>query len=352
MQTVELVGLIAAGVAVLAVAISTWLLLRARAQAREALEHASKARELLGVVEKHATQSSEASQSSREHSERAWEQVKMASGQLEEARQEKQETSQAEQWEWAYALTTAARELIDSGKELIRIALDPRVAPHYRLSADRHYRQSSQRWQDTLVKTLARTSPALETQHEMSTFSQVHQRLNGHIGVLLRAVETEGISENDAIVRQVTGTRQELDNAHRRLQRTISSSLSTGGTPGPPTQQIPGVDAAPQQSPELQQYAGTQQYSGGQQHADSQQHAGTQQVAAPQHYPRLQQNDGTQQVSAPTSGPQQIPAAAQAQPQQAQTQQVPPGSQPRAQSGRQVSRSGSLPSWPASPESS
>jgi hypothetical protein len=311
MQTGELVGLIAAGVAVLAVAIAAWFVARARAQAREALEHASKARELLGTVEQHAAQAAESSHNAREQSERAWEQVKLASGQLEEARQEKRETAQAEQWEWAYALTTASRELVDSGKELIRIALDPRVAPHYRLSADRHYRQACQRWQDTLVKTLARTQPALETQHEMSTFAQVHQRLNAHIGVLLRTVETDGVSENDALARQVTGTRQELDNAHRRLQRTISSSLSTSGAPGggPPTQNIPGLESG----------------QDGQQPWANQ--PGTQQVPHPQSGPQ-QIPAGTQQVAYPPSGPQQqIPAG---QPQ--------PGTQ-------QMSQSGSLP-WP------
>ena len=342
MQTVELVGLIAAGVAVLAVAISSWLLVRARARAREALEHAGKARELLGAVEQHAAQADEAAKTSQQHSERAWEQVKHASGQLEEARQEKQQTSQAEQWEWAYALTTASRELVDSGRELVRIALDPRVAPHYRLSADRHYRQSCQRWQDTLVKTLARTSPALETQHEMSTFAQVHQRLNGHIGVLLRTVETEGVSENDAVARQVTGTRQELDNAHRRLQRTISASLSTSGANGggPPTQQIPGLDGGPHQAGAQQ--TGAQQatqftaqpltagQAAGQpngQRAAGQPAAGQQaagQPAAAQ--PAPGQQPAGQQMTGPASGPQQIPAAQQG------------GAQ-----ATQVTRSGSLP---------
>ena len=320
MQTGELVGLIAAGVAVLAVAIAAWFVARARAQAREALEHASKARELLGTVEQHAAQATESSHNARDHSERAWEQVKMASGQLEEARQEKRETAQAEQWEWAYALTTASRELVDSGKELIRIALDPRVAPHYRLSADRHYRQACQRWQDTLVKTLARTQPALETQHEMSTFAQVHQRLNAHIGVLLRTVETDGISENDALARQVTGTRQELDNAHRRLQRTISTSLSTSGTSGggPPTQNIPGLGAG-------QDGQGWANQSGAQQAAPQQ--------AAPQ-----QLQAGTQQVAYPQSGPEQQLVQPQPDPQQVPAGQPQPGTQ-------QMSQSGSLP-WP------
>lgn len=310
MQTGDLVGLIAAGVAVLAVVIAAWFVARARAQAREALEHASKARELLGTVEQHASQAAESSHNAREQSERAWEQVKLASGQLEEARQEKRETAQAEQWEWAYALTTASRELVDSGKELIRIALDPRVAPHYRLSADRHYRQACQRWQDTLVKTLARTQPALETQHEMSTFAQVHQRLNAHIGVLLRTVETDGVSENDALARQVTGTRQELDNAHRRLQRTISSSLSTSGAPGggPPTQNLPGIEAGQNGQPWANQ-------------------PGAQQAPHPQSGPQ-QIPAGTQQVAYPPSGPQQ----------QIPTGQPQPGTQ-------QMSQSGSLP-WP------
>ncbi|WP_235883343.1 hypothetical protein [Saccharopolyspora elongata] len=82
---------------------------------------------------------------------------------------------------------------------------------------------------------MARTSPPLEVQQQFVTFSDVHQRLHGHLGVLLRAVETSTLAEGDALTKQILGLRHELNNAHRNLQRTVSASLTA---PDSPTQQI------------------------------------------------------------------------------------------------------------------
>ncbi|WP_460957822.1 hypothetical protein [Parasphingorhabdus pacifica] len=227
MGMAEVVTLVAAGVAVIAVAFAAWQLRVARRQARQAVRQAGRADELATVIESHAKQAAGSAQSAHTQAQWAWEQVKLASGQLEEAKQEHQASARAEQWEWAYALTMTARELIDSNQELIRTALDAQVAPHYRRGADRHYRQSCQRWQDTMVKALSRTSPTLEVQHQVIAFAHVHQRLHGFIDVLLRAVETDTLVSDDAVTRQVLGLRQELASAHRQLQRTVSTSLAT-----------------------------------------------------------------------------------------------------------------------------
>ncbi|RKT82325.1 hypothetical protein SAMN05421805_116107 [Saccharopolyspora antimicrobica] len=231
----QLVTWIAAGLAVVAVGIAGWQLWLARREARAAVQRSEAMRRLVAAAEAHAEQSTKAAHNARAQAERAWEQIKLAQAQLEEARQERQASTQTEQWEWAYAVTTSARELVDSSQELIRTAMDGQVAPHYRVAADRHYRQTAQRWQETVIKAVARTSPALETQQQIVRFVDVHQRLHGHLGVLLRAVETDTLAEGDALSRQVLGLRQELNSVHRHLQRTISASLST---PDTPTQQI------------------------------------------------------------------------------------------------------------------
>ncbi|SFS66219.1 hypothetical protein [Saccharopolyspora flava] len=221
-----ILALVAAGVA-------GWLLWSARKTAEETAQRADAVRRMAGAVEANADKTGRAATTATEQAERAWEQVKLTRSQLDDARQERQASTQAEQWEWAYALTTAARELVNSCHELIRVSLDTQVAPHYRQSADRHYRQAGQRWQDTMIKAIARTQPPLEMQQQVATFAEVHQRLHGHIGVLLRAVETNTLGEGDTLTKQIHGMRHELNNAHRNLQRIVSSNLST-------PQQAPG----------------------------------------------------------------------------------------------------------------
>ena len=215
---------------------------------------------------------------------------------MEESQQERQASVQAEQWEWAYALTRTARELVDTSHELVRTARDTRVAPHYRLAADRHYRQTCPRWQDTATKALARTSPSLELQHQLVVFGHVHQRLHGHIDVLLRAAETDTLSENDTVSQQVLALSQELANAHRQLQRAVSTSLSAPDG-SPPASQT-GTQQVATQQPATQQVAAPQ---GAHQQAATQQ-AATQQAATQQ---AGAQRDGTQQV-----GRQQLTSAA------------------------------------------
>ncbi|MCP2254609.1 hypothetical protein LY13_003378 [Prauserella aidingensis] len=218
-----------AAVAIVAVSLAGWQLVVARRQVQQIRRLAVKVRDLSAETQSHAGQAAEADESARDQARWAWEQVKLASTQLEQAQQENQASAQAEQWEWAYALTMAARELVDTSTELIRIGLDTQVAPHYRQSANRHYRQSCQRWQDTMIKALSRTSPSLEVQHQLIAFGYVHQRLHGHIDVLLRATETGTVSDKDPVAQSVHALRHELANVHRQFQRTVSASLATAG---------------------------------------------------------------------------------------------------------------------------
>lgn len=232
MRTAEVALWVAVGlaaVAIVAVSLAGWQLVVARRQAQQIRGLAVRVRDLSAETQTHAGQAAEADGSARDQARWAWEQVKLATAQLEQAQQENQASAEAEQWEWAYALTMAARELVDTSTELIRIGLDTQVAPHYRQSANRHYRQSCQRWQDTMIKALSRTSPSLEVQHQLIAFGYVHQRLHGHIDVLLRSTETGTVSDNDPVVRSVHALRQELANVHRQFQRTISASLATAG---------------------------------------------------------------------------------------------------------------------------
>ncbi|OLT43086.1 hypothetical protein BJF85_03110 [Saccharomonospora sp. CUA-673] len=218
-----------AAVAIIAVSLAGWQLVKARRQAQQIHRLALQVRDLSTETQHHAGHAAEADQSARDQARWAWEQVKLANTQLEQAQQDKQASTQAEQWEWAYALTMAARELVDASTELVRIGLDTQVAPHYRQAANRHYRQSCQRWQDTMIKALSRTSPSLEVQHQLIAFGYVHQRLHGHIDVLLRSVETDTLSEKDPVAQGVHALRHELANVHRQFQRTISASLATVG---------------------------------------------------------------------------------------------------------------------------
>lgn len=239
MQVGELITWIAAGFAIIAAGLAGWQLWLSRQESRQATQRTEEIRRLAAIAEGHAQKAAAAAQAAQGEAQRAWEQVKLAQGQLEEARQQHQASHQSEQWEWAYAVTMTAGELVDASHELVRIAMDPQVAPHYRLSADRHYRQVSQRWQDTMVKALARTAPDLQMQQQVITFAHVHQRLYGHVGVLLRATETDTLTPDDALTKQALGLGQELNNASRNLQRTLSASLAPTDVP---TWQVNGAN--------------------------------------------------------------------------------------------------------------
>ncbi|WP_235875085.1 hypothetical protein [Saccharopolyspora aridisoli] len=226
---------IPAVLALAAAGFSGWLLWSARKTAEETARRCETVNRLAAAVEANTERTAHAATTATEQAERAWEQVKLSRSQLDEAREERHSSTQAEQWEWAYALTTAARELVNSCHELIRTSLDSQVAPHYRTAADRHYRQAGQRWQDTMIKAISRTQPPLEMQQQVATFAEVHQRLHGQLGVLLRAVETNTLAEGDTLTKQIHGMRHELNNAHRNLQRIVSSNLSNPSPQGTQT---------------------------------------------------------------------------------------------------------------------
>jgi hypothetical protein len=250
MSTGEVATWIAAGVAIVAVGVAAWQLWLASRRARQAEQLISRVRELATATEGHAEQAASSAQGAHSQARWAWEQVKLASNQLAESRVEHNASTQREQWEWAYAMTTTARELVDTSQELIRIALDSQVAPNYRLATERHYRQVCQWWQETVIKALSRTSPTLEVQHQVITLTGVHHRLHGHIGVLLRAAETDALAEDDPLAKQALHAGQELATAHRHLQRVVSANL---------TQNPGSYDAPTQQGGQNQQGAPTQQ---------------------------------------------------------------------------------------------
>lgn len=280
---------IPAVLALVAAGVSGWLLWSARKTAEETTQRSEAVRRLAAAVEANTEKTNHAATTATEQAERAWEQVKLSRSQLDEAREERHASTQAEQWEWAYALTTAARELVNSCHELIRMSLDQQVAPHYRTAADRHYRQAGQRWQDTMIKAIARTQPPLEMQQQVATFAEVHQRLHGQLGVLLRAVETNTLAEGDTLTKQVHGMRHELNNAHRNLQRIVSTSLSTPAPQG--TQQ---TNAAAPQAAAPQ--AAAPQGSAGQTKA-AQINANQQTQLTPAVPPNASRTDGAQQTT-------------------------------------------------------
>lgn len=226
MRIVDVATWLAAGLAVVAVVLAAWQVGRAHRRLREADHYANRVHELASQVESHAVQAQREARNASSQARWAWEQVKLANKQLEQAQTEHRSSDEAEQWELCYALTVSARETVDAGNELVRATLDAQVAPHYRLAADRHYRQTAARWQETMTKALARTDPTLEVQHQVLTFTQVQHRLHGLIGVLLRAAETGTVSESDAVAKEALGAGQELENVRRNLQRTLSATLA------------------------------------------------------------------------------------------------------------------------------
>lgn len=241
MRTVDWVTWIAAGLAIIAVAVAAWQLWRARQRAAEAARFEQRIRELGAAVQGQADRAEREAAEASSQARWAWEQVKLATSQVEQAKQEHRASDQAEQWEWAYALTNTARDLVDSSQELVRIALDTQVAPQYRLAANRHYSHATQRWQETMTKALARTTPTLQVQDQVATFAQVQNRLHGQLGVLLRAAETGNLSHGSPLSNHVVGMGKELETVRRHLQRTISAELSIPNEPphdGQATQQI------------------------------------------------------------------------------------------------------------------
>lgn len=227
MRMLEVVTWGAGGLAILAVGLACWQLWRARQRAAEVTRRVDEAREVAAAAERNATKAEQQAATAHEHARWAWDQVQLAHKQLEQAQLEHHDSAKAEQWEWAYALTMRARELVDATQELVRVALDKQVAPHYRMAAQRHYNQGCQRWQDTMIKALARARPSLEIQQRLTTFVQVHERMYGQMGLLFRAAETDTLAPGDQLTTNVIGASHELESTRRALQRTISESLST-----------------------------------------------------------------------------------------------------------------------------
>ncbi|HKN96096.1 MAG TPA: hypothetical protein VJX10_03180 [Pseudonocardiaceae bacterium] len=225
MRVVELATWVAAGLTITGVALAAWQLRKARQRMRLVERHEGRVRVLVKQAEKQAARAEHEALQASSQARWAWEQVKLASSQLEQAQAEHRASSEAEHWEWSYALTRSAREAVEASSELIRIALDSKVAPHYRLAAERHYDETTTRWQETMTKALSRTEPSLELQHQVLTFTRVQHRLHGYIGVLLRAAETGTVSANDRLSQQAVASGQELETVRRRLQRTVNDSL-------------------------------------------------------------------------------------------------------------------------------
>jgi hypothetical protein len=225
MRIVELATWVAAGLAVAGVALAAWQLRKAYQRARQAEQYAGRVQVLAEKTDQQAARAEREALQASSQARWAWEQVKLASRQLEQARSEHRASSEAEYWEWSYALTTSAREAVDASNELIRITIDSQAAPHYRTAAERHYEQTATRWHETMTKALARTEPTLELQQQILTFTRVQHRLHGHIGVLLRAAETGTLAEGDRLSKQAIASGQELESVRRHLQRTVNDSL-------------------------------------------------------------------------------------------------------------------------------
>jgi hypothetical protein len=228
MRIAEWTTWVAVGFAITGVALVAWQLRKAHRRTQLANQHANRVQVLVEQAEQQAARAEREAQHSSSQARWAWEQVKLAAKQLEQAQSEHQASSQAEHWEWSYALTACARDAVDASSELIRIALDSQIAPHYRLAAERHYDQAATRWQETMTKTLSRTQPSLELQHQVLTFNRVQHQLHGRIGVLLRAAETGAVSASDQLSQQVIASGQELETVRRHLQRTVNDSLVGG----------------------------------------------------------------------------------------------------------------------------
>ena len=241
MRIVDLATWVAAGLAVIAVILAAWQLRKAFQRARTAEQNANRIHALATEAETQASRAEREAQHASSQARWAWEQVKLASSQLEQAQSEHQASSEAEHWEWSYALTTCAREVVDASTELLRVALDSQVAPQYRLATERHYTQTTTRWQETMTKAMARTEPTLELQQQVLTFTQIQHRLHGYLGVLLRAAETGTLSAGDGLTSQAISAGQELETARRQLQRTVSATLASAHVNG----SNPGIAAAP-----------------------------------------------------------------------------------------------------------
>jgi hypothetical protein len=288
MRIVEVATWVAAGLAVITVVLAAWQLRKAHQRAQKAEQYANRIHVMATEAESQAARAEREAQHASSQARWAWEQVKLAANQLEQAQSEHRASAEAEHWEWSYALTTSAREAVDASNELIRIALDSHVAPHYRLAAERHYAQTSTRWYETMTKALARTEPTLELQQQVLTFTQVQHRLHGYLGVVLRAAETGTLAAGDLLTRQVLAAGQELENVRRQLQRTVSATLvgahlngSDPALPGQATQRVQELEDGPvtelTQRPDTAR-SETTQLTAAAQHAGHQQATQQQQV--------------------------------------------------------------------------
>ena len=240
---VDVATWIAAAVAVIAALAAGWLAWSARRAAGSSAERATRIRTWAAAVEEGAERAERGAKSADTQAARAWEQVKLASKQLDEARQETRTRDHIDQWEQAHALTMAARRLVETTHEMVNIAADTHAAPEYRLAGEPRYRDAVLRWQETLVKSLARTPPSPEVHDPLVSFVTVHSRLHGQLGALVHGVSSQTLRQGDPLVQQVIGLRQEFEEAHRQFQRAVGQSLVTQN-PEAGTRQIESIPAS------------------------------------------------------------------------------------------------------------
>lgn len=207
----------------IAAAVSGWLTWSTRRQARSAAAHAASSGHRARIAEYRAQQAERAFQAAEDHAARAWEQVTLARTQLQEARGERDQQFRADQWEKAHALTMAARHLVDSTRELIDLAADEQTAAEYRVSGNPKYQQAAARWQEVLVHSVAGLPEDVEVHQLLIVFSDVHLRLHGQLGLLLRDAGNHAL--NPADLRRIGLLRQEFDDSYRRFQRALSRSI-------------------------------------------------------------------------------------------------------------------------------
>lgn len=223
MPLLDVVTWAATGLAVIATAVSGWLTWSTRRQARRAAAHAASSGHRARIAEERAQQAEQAVQAAEGHASRAWEQVTLARTQLQEARGERNQQFRADQWEKAHALTTAARHLVDSTGELINLAANAQPAAEYRVSGNPKYQQAAAKWQEVLVHSVAGLPEDVEVHQSLIVFSDVHLRLHGQLGLLLRDAGNNAL--NPADLRRIGLLRQDFDDSYRRFQRALSQSI-------------------------------------------------------------------------------------------------------------------------------
>jgi hypothetical protein len=213
----------ATGLAVIATAVSGWLTWSTRRQTRSAAAYAATSGNRAKIAEDRAEQAERAVHAADAHATRAWEQVTLARTQLQEARGERNQQFRADQWEKAHAMTMAARHLVDSTGELINLAANGQTAAEYRVSGNPKYQQAAAKWQEVLVHSVAGLPEDVEVHQLLIAFSNVHLRLHGQLGLLLRDAGNHAL--NPADLKRIGLLRQELDDSYRRFQRALSRSI-------------------------------------------------------------------------------------------------------------------------------